>query len=59
MSTADKISGKLKTLSKIIKFTTNIVKYYFWADIVICHAGAGTIYQLLEISNLFILKNDK
>jgi len=40
---------------KIIKFTTNIVKYYFWADIVICHAGAGTIYQLLEMDKSIIV----
>ena len=40
---------------KIIKLTTNIVKYYFWADIVICHAGAGTIYQLLEMDKSIIV----
>jgi beta-1,4-N-acetylglucosaminyltransferase len=40
---------------KIIKFTINIVEYYLWADIVICHAGAGTIYQLLEMDKSIIV----
>lgn len=40
---------------KIIKFTKNINDYYMWADVVICHAGAGTIYKLLEMNKLIIV----
>ncbi|HAW7953835.1 TPA: hypothetical protein JLO29_000106 [Escherichia coli] len=30
------------------RFENDIVHYYEWADVVITHAGAGTIYKLLE-----------
>ena len=29
-------------------FTDDIEKYYQWSDLIICHAGAGTVYKLLE-----------
>ncbi|MCM0147562.1 glycosyltransferase [Photobacterium galatheae] len=29
-------------------FTSNIKHYYDWADVIITHAGAGTVYNLLE-----------
>jgi len=31
-----------------IRFTDNISKYYAEADVIIAHAGAGTVFQLLE-----------
>lgn len=37
------------------KFTENIEKYIEHADLVICHAGAGTVYQLLEMKKKIIV----
>lgn len=37
------------------EFSDNINEFYEWADIVICHAGAGTIYTLLEMNKKVIV----
>lgn len=37
------------------QFTDNITHYYNSADLVITHAGAGTIYQLLELKKKIIV----
>lgn len=36
-------------------FSDDIEKYYRESDLVICHAGAGTIYKLLEIKKKIII----
>lgn len=36
-------------------YTDNIEKYYIESDIIICHAGAGTIYRLLELNKKIII----
>lgn len=35
-------------------FSDEISTYYFESDVIICHAGAGTIYQLLEMGKSII-----
>ena len=39
---------------KTLKFVDNINDYYEWSDVVITHAGAGTIYRLLEMEKKII-----
>lgn len=36
-------------------FTDNIEQYYIEADIVVTHAGAGSIYRLLELNKKIII----
>lgn len=36
-------------------FSKNIDQYYQNSDVVICHAGAGTIYKLLELRKRIII----
>jgi beta-1,4-N-acetylglucosaminyltransferase len=38
-----------------IRYTDNIDEYYDNADVVITHAGAGTVYHLLEIGKPIIV----
>jgi beta-1,4-N-acetylglucosaminyltransferase len=38
-----------------IRYTDNIDEYYNNADVVITHAGAGTVYHLLEIGKPIIV----
>ena len=38
---------KPKNFAKFFRFTTNMRRYYMWADIVISHGGAGTIFDIL------------
>lgn len=40
---------------KVITFVPDIAHYYDWADIVITHAGAGSIYRLLELRKKIII----
>ena len=32
-----------------VTFANDIQRYYQQADLIICHAGAGTVYHLLEL----------
>ena len=38
-----------------ITFIENIDEYYSKADLIICHAGAGTVYKLLEMGKKIIV----
>ncbi|TMX44393.1 hypothetical protein DA096_15460 [Vibrio rotiferianus] len=38
-----------------VVFANNIQDYYQQADLIICHAGAGTIYHLLELGKKLIV----
>ena len=40
---------------KYFNFIENIEDYYNWADLIICHAGAGTVYKLLEMRKKIII----
>jgi beta-1,4-N-acetylglucosaminyltransferase len=47
-----------------IGFVKNIADYYQWADIIITHAGAGSVYKLLELERKILVvpnltRNDK
>lgn len=48
-------SEKRPKVSKIIDFVDNIEDYYKSAQIVICHAGAGTVFRLLELEKKIIV----
>lgn len=37
------------------RFTDHIEKYYDKCDVIICHAGAGTVYRLLELGKKIII----
>ncbi|MEM2109280.1 MAG: PssE/Cps14G family polysaccharide biosynthesis glycosyltransferase [Candidatus Odinarchaeota archaeon] len=41
--------------TKIFRFTNNIDKYYAWADLIISHGGAGTIYDILRFNKKAIV----
>lgn len=48
--------GKYKPSNfKYFEFSSSISEYYFKTDLVITHAGAGSIYQLLEIQKKMII----
>ncbi|EWH08492.1 glycosyltransferase domain-containing protein [Catenovulum agarivorans DS-2] len=34
---------------QFIDFVENIYDYYQWADVIVTHAGAGSVYKLLEL----------
>ncbi|MGP5157697.1 PssE/Cps14G family polysaccharide biosynthesis glycosyltransferase [Pseudoalteromonas prydzensis] len=34
---------------KFFGFVNNVTEYYQWADVIITHAGAGSVYKLLEL----------
>jgi len=40
---------------KFYDFCEDIDTYYNWADVVITHAGAGSVYQLLELDKKVII----
>jgi beta-1,4-N-acetylglucosaminyltransferase len=40
---------------KYFNYTEDIDIYYKESDLIICHAGAGTIYQLLEMKKKLII----
>lgn len=44
---------------KYFEFSNNIKELYEWADVIICHAGAGTIYTLLEMKKKVIVIPNK
>ena len=48
-------SQKRPKVSKVIHFVDNIEDYYRSAQIVICHAGAGTVFRLLELDKRIIV----
>ena len=43
------------TNHKHFQWVDHINNYFNWADLIICHAGAGTIYNLLEMKKLIIV----
>ena len=48
--------GKYKPVNfPFITFVDNIDEYYQKARLIICHAGAGTVYQLLEMGKKIIV----
>jgi beta-1,4-N-acetylglucosaminyltransferase len=48
-------SKKKPKVSKVIDFVDNIEDYYRSSQIVICHAGAGTVFRLLELEKKIIV----
>lgn len=38
-----------------VTFANDIQRYYQQADLIICHAGAGTVYHLLELGKKLIV----
>jgi beta-1,4-N-acetylglucosaminyltransferase len=48
-------SKKKPKVSKVIDFVDNIEDYYRSAQIIICHAGAGTVFRLLELEKKIIV----
>jgi len=48
--------GKYKPVNfPFFRFNSEINTYYIASDLVICHAGAGTIYKLLELKKKIII----
>lgn len=46
IQTADEsVVGKF---ARCITFTPKVEEYYSWADVIVTHAGAGSVYSLLE-----------
>jgi len=43
---------------KYFTFTENIKEFYNDADIIITHAGAGTVFELLELNKKIIVVNN-
>lgn len=41
--------------AKLFEFIEDIDRYYLESDLIISHAGAGTIYRLLELKKKFIV----
>ncbi|MGE6433039.1 PssE/Cps14G family polysaccharide biosynthesis glycosyltransferase [Shewanella baltica] len=40
---------------KFYSFVDNIADFYDWADLIITHAGAGSVYNLLELNKKVIV----
>jgi len=40
--------GDLSTFNNAFSFIDDIESWYNWADVIITHAGAGSVYNLLE-----------
>lgn len=40
---------------RFFDFVKNISDYYKWADIIITHAGAGSVYKLLELEKKILV----
>lgn len=40
---------------RCLEYTPDIEDYYRWADVVVTHAGAGSIYRLLELSKRLVI----
>ncbi|WP_448246092.1 PssE/Cps14G family polysaccharide biosynthesis glycosyltransferase [Thalassotalea agariperforans] len=41
-------AGNIENFKRAFHFIENINEWYEWADVVITHAGAGSVYRLLE-----------
>ena len=48
-------SKKKPNVYKNIQFVDNIDEYYHSSNIVVCHAGAGTVFRLLELNKKIIV----
>lgn len=54
----EEIEGMYRTSkvpARVIPFITDIHNYYAWADLVICRAGAGTIFEITALGKPAIL----
>jgi len=40
---------------KYFSFSDYVEKWYSWADVVVCHAGAGTVFRLLQMKKPLIV----
>lgn len=43
------------TLERAVRYTGNIKEAYGWADVVITHAGAGSVFTLLEMGRRIVV----
>jgi beta-1,4-N-acetylglucosaminyltransferase len=43
---------------KCFNFADNLEKYFDWADVVITHTGAGTLFELLELNKKIICRSN-
>lgn len=46
--TIQSTTGNLNQFKQAFEFSYEINKWYDWADVIITHAGAGSVYRLLE-----------
>ncbi|MDH5184773.1 MAG: glycosyltransferase [Gammaproteobacteria bacterium] len=47
--------GMMTKKFECFEYTSEIDRYYDWADIVVSHAGAGSIYRLLSLGKRIVL----
>lgn len=48
-------SGKKMANFECFDYVSNIDHYYEWADVVVTHAGAGSIYRLLSMRKRIVI----
>lgn len=41
--------------ARVFSFVEDIESYYDWADVVVTHAGAGSVYRLLELGKRIVV----
>ncbi|WP_374475082.1 PssE/Cps14G family polysaccharide biosynthesis glycosyltransferase [Zoogloea sp.] len=46
--------GKVETADSF-EYTNDIERFYVWADVIVTHAGAGSIYRLLELKKKLVI----